>query len=72
MESQNHSNWSHTRLSGLSGPNPGAKHLCLEQAAQAHVQENAEPLQGQRYHNLSINPTPVFGNPHGKQKNLNN
>lgn len=70
MELQNCSNWSYVGLSGPFSPKPGSKQVCLEQAAQAQV--NVESLQGQRYHNLSINPIPVFDHSHGKQKNLNN
>lgn len=59
-------------LSGPFSPNPGSKEVCLEEAAQVHLQENAESLQGQRYYNLSINPIPVSDHSHGKHKTLHN
>lgn len=71
-ESQNCINRCHMRLSGPFSPNPGSKQVCLEQAAQAHLQVNAESLQGQRYHNLFINPIPVFYHSDSKHKTLHN
>ena len=53
-------------LLSSSSPNALLKQGQLQQVAQDHVQSGFEYLQGWRLHNLSGQPIPVSGHPHGK------